>query len=53
MIKKLLKNIKKKISFEYDANKIENYLSNSTNRYDLEFRQKKIEKENRYNKFYI
>ena len=53
MIKKLLKNIKNLFSFEESKNQLENYLSNSANRYDLEFRQKKIVKENKYNKFYI
>ena len=53
MIKKLLKNFINIFSYDYDREKIEKYLSNSTDAYDLESRQKELDKNGSYNKFYI
>ena len=53
MIKKLLNKILATFSYEYDKKKIEKYLSHSYDTYDLESRQKELEKNGVYNKFYI
>ena len=43
MIKKLLSSIYKMFSYEYDRVKIEKYLSQSENTYDLEIRIRELE----------
>ena len=53
MIKKLLSSIYKIFSYEYDRMRIEKYLSQSENTYDLEIRIRELEKSGKYNKFYI
>ena len=54
MIKKLLSSIYKIFSYEYDDRlRIEKYLSQSENTYDLEMRIRELEKSGKYNKFYI
>ena len=53
MIKKLLSSIYKMFSYEYDRVKIEKYLSQSENTYDLETRIRELEKSGKYNRLYI
>ena len=53
MIKKLLSSIYKMFSYEYDRVKIEKYLSQSENTYDLEIRIRELEKSGKYNRLYI
>ena len=53
MIKKLLNNFFKSFTFDHDREKIEKYLSKSSNTYDLEYRMRKLDKEGKYNQFYI
>ena len=53
MIKKLLNNFFRSFSFEHDRKKIEKYLSESANTYDLEQRIKELDKKGKYNQFYI
>ena len=52
MIKKLLSSIYKIFSYEYDRERIEKYLSQSENTYDLEMRMRELEKSGQYNRFY-
>ena len=53
MIKKLLKSIIiRTFSYNNEKDKIENYLSQSKNSYDLENRIKELEKSGKYNIFY-
>jgi len=40
-------------SYEYDRMRIEKYLSQSENTYDLEMRIRELEKSGKYNRFYI
>ena len=49
MIKKLLSNFFKSFTFENDRKKIEKYLSQSSNTYDLEQRIRELEQKGRYN----
>ena len=53
MTKKLLNKILKVFSYDYDKRKIENYLANSNDMYDLDSRQKELERKGTYNRFYI
>ncbi len=53
MIKKLLNNFFKSSTFENDRKKIEKYLSQSSNTYDLEQRIRELEQKGKYNRFYI
>ena len=53
MIKKLLSSIYKIFSYEYDRERIEKYLSQSENTYDLEMRIRELEKSGIYNVFYF
>lgn len=49
MIKKLLKQFLYRFSYEYKAKLIEEHLSNSECLYDLENRQKLLDKKNAWN----
>ena len=53
MIKKLLKSINILFSYENKRENIENYLSQSENTYDLEYRIHELEKSGKYNSFYM
>ena len=53
MLKKLLKKIFYVFSYEYDREQIEKYLAQSMNLYDLENRQKELDRKGTYNRFYI
>tara|TARA_B100000029_G_C17057394_1_gene771848 strand:- start:262 stop:423 length:162 start_codon:yes stop_codon:yes gene_type:complete len=53
MIKKLLNNFFRSFSFDNDRKKIEKYLAESSNTYDLEQRIKELDKKGKYNQFYI
>ena len=53
MIKKLLNTIKAKLSHDYSRDKIEAYLSKSTDLNDLENRIQELDKKGAYNRFYI
>ena len=53
MIKKLLNKIISAFSYDYDKKQIEAYLSSSVDTYDLESRQKELDREGVYNRFYI
>lgn len=53
MIKKLLNKILTVFSCDYDKRKTENYLANSNDMYDLDSRQKELERKGTYNRFYI
>ena len=53
MIKKLLNNFFKSFTFDHDREKIEKYLSESSNTYDLEQRILELDKKGKYNQFYI
>jgi len=52
MIKKLLSSIYEIFSYEYDRERIEWYLSQSENTYDLNMRIRELEKSGKYNGFY-
>ena len=53
MIKKLLNKFLRSITFNHDREKIEKYLSQSANTYDLELRIRELEQKGKYNQFYI
>ena len=53
MLKKLLKKIFYVFSYEYDREQIEKYLAQSTDLYDLENRQRELDRKGAYNRFYI
>ena len=53
MIKKLLNKIIKIFSFDYDIKQIENYLAQSNDLADLEYKIKELDQRGAYNKFYI
>ena len=53
MLKKLLKKIFYVFSYEYDKDQIEKYLAQSSDLYDLENRQKELDRKGIYNRFYI
>ena len=69
MAKKLLSKLEKLVSFiakrrssyntcygfsnEYHKNQVDKYLANSFDLYDLDFRQKELDRKSAYNKLYI
>ena len=53
MIKKLLNKFLGLFTFDHDREKIEKYLSQSANTYDLEQRMRELEQKGKYNQFYI
>ena len=53
MIKKLLKNIFKNFIFENNIEKIEKYLAQSSNTYDLEHKIFELDKKGKYNQIYL
>ena len=53
MIKKLLNKIVTTFSYKYDRRQIEAYLADSVDTYDLESRQKELDRKGVYNRFYI
>ena len=53
MIRKLLNHFFKSFTFDRDRKKIEKYLSESSNTYDLEQRIRELDKKGKYNQFYI
>ena len=53
MIKKLLSIFFRSFTFEYDRVKIEKFLAQSSNTYDLEQRIRELDKQGKYNQFYI
>ena len=53
MIKKLLNKIVTVFSYDYDKKQIEAYLASSVDTYDLESRQKELDRKGFYNRFYI
>ena len=53
MIKKLLNNFLRSFTFDHDREKIEQYLAESTNTYDLEQRIRELDQKGKYNQFYI
>ena len=53
MIKKLLNNFLRSFTFDHDREKIEQYLAQSTNTYDLEQRMRELDQKGKYNQFYI
>ena len=52
MLKKLLKSIYTIFSNKGDIEKIENYLSKSSNLYDLELKIRELDQTGKYYKFY-
>ena len=53
MIKRLLNNFFRSFTFDHDREKIEKYLSQSSNTYDLEQRIRELDQNNNYNRFYL
>ena len=53
MIKRLLNNFFRSFIFDDDKLKIEEYLSKSSNTYDLEQRIRELDKKGKYNQLYI
>ena len=53
MIKRLLKKLFRSFTFDSESEKIEKYLSQSSNTYDLEQRIRELDQKGKYNKFYI
>ena len=53
MIKKLLNKIVTAFSYEFDRKQIEAYLASSVDNYNLESRQKELDRKGVYNRFYI
>jgi Protein of unknown function (DUF3563). len=53
MIKKLLNYFLRSFTFDHDREKIEQYLAQSTNTYDLEQRMRELDQKGKYNQFYI
>ena len=53
MLKKLLNKLFYVFSYEYDKDQIEKYLAQSSDLYDLENRQKELDRKGTYNRFYI
>lgn len=51
MIKKLLNKFLRSFTFDHDREKIEKYLSQSSNTYDLEHRIRELDKNNKYNQY--
>ena len=53
MIKKLLNKFFRSFTFDYDRERVEKYLSQSANTYDLEQRMRELDQKGKYNQFYI
>jgi len=53
MIKRLLNKLFRSFTIDYDREKIEKYLSQSSNTYDLEQRIRELDQNNNYNRFYL
>ena len=53
MLKKQLKKLFYVFSYEYDKDQIEKYLAQSSDLYDLENRQRELDRKGAYNRFYI
>ena len=53
MIKRLLNNFFRSFTFDHDRDKIEKYLSLSSNTYDLEHRIRELDQKGKYKQFYI
>ena len=53
MIKRLLSNFFRSFTFDHDRDKIEKYLSQSSNTYDLEQRIRELDQKGKYKHFYI
>ena len=53
MIKKLLSNFFRSFTFRHDREKIEKYLAQSSNTYELEQRIRELDKQGKYKQFYI
>ena len=52
MIKKLLNKFLRSFTFDYDRERIEKYLSQSSSTYDLEQKIRELDQQGRYNQFY-
>ena len=52
-LEKLVSAIAKRESSKYHKNQIEKYLANSYDLYDLDYRQKELDRKGTYNKLYI
>lgn len=53
MIKKLLNQVFSVFTHTYDSKKIEQYLAQSNDLADLEYRMKELDQQGTYNRFYI
>ena len=53
MIRRLLNKLFRSFTLDHDREKIEKYLSQSSNTYDLEQRIRELDKNNNYNRFYL
>jgi len=53
MIKKLLSSLRKIFSYEDDKERIEKYLSQSENTYELEMKIRELEKSGKYYRLYF
>ena len=53
MIKKLLNKFFRSFTFDYDKERVEKYLSQSVNTYDLEKRMRELDQNKKTNQYYI
>ena len=53
MIKKLLNKFFRSFTFDYDRERVEKYLSQSSNTYDLEQRIRELDQNKQTNQYYI
>ena len=53
MIKKLLSKFFRSFTFDYDRERVEKYLSQSSNKYDLEQRIRELDQSKKTNQYYI
>jgi hypothetical protein len=53
MLKKLLKKFFRSFTFDYDRERVEKYLSQSSNTYDLEQRIRELDQNKKTNQYYI
>ena len=53
MIKKLLNKFFRSFTFDYDRERVEKYLSQSSNNYDLEQRMRELDQNKKTNQYYI
>jgi len=53
MIKKLLNKFFRSFTFDYDRVRVEKYLSQSANTYDLEQRMRELDQNKKTNQYYI